>query len=191
MWCRSLLALLCISVIGPVWAAPPRVTVCSDWGCKTRHRVQLSQPDWTSVQGLFRPPPRTPAHERRVIALAIARLERIAGESTATSVDRGGNSQGPGQMDCVDESLNTQGYLRLLQKTGLLRWHRPQGRALRSWFVLDQHWSAVIRERASGERFAVDSWYGDNGEPPQIQPVLDWYLKRHPPVALDQGDGRG
>ncbi len=183
--------MLWVSVVAPLWAAPPRVSVCSDWGCKTRHSVQLSASDWASVQGLFRPPPKDPAQERRAIARFIARLEQIAGESTGTSVDRGGNAQGPGQMDCVDESLNTLAYLRLLQASGLLRWHEPQGRALRSWFVLDQHWSAVIRERTSGARFAVDSWYGDNGQAPRIQPLLDWYLKRRPPAAAERDDGRG
>jgi hypothetical protein len=191
MWCRPLLAVLWVAMTGAVRAAPPQLTVCSDWGCATRQAVQLSHADWASVQGLFEPPPQTPADERRAIALAIARLERIAGESTGTSVDRGGNLQGPGQMDCVDESLNTQGYLRLLQEARLMRWHRPQGRALRSWFLLDQHWSAVIHERDSGERFSVDSWYGNNGQPPEIQPILDWYLKRHPPRALKQDDGQG
>lgn len=178
-------------MIGPVWAIPPTITVCSDWGCKTRHTVQLAKSEWASVRALFRPPPKTPAQERKAIAGAIARLEQIAGGSTGTSGERGGNIQGPGQMDCVDESLNTQDYLRLLQEAGLLRWHEPQGRALRSWFVLDQHWSAVIRELGGGKRFAVDSWHGDNGEPPRIQPILDWYLKRRPPAVPQHDDGRG
>ena len=84
----------------------------------------------------------------------------------------------PGQLDCISESRNTTTYLRLLEAEGLLQWHTVEERQVRHPLIFNVHWSAVIRERTSGERFAVDSWFLDNGKPPFIQPLEDWLSGR-------------
>ena len=84
---------------------------------------------------------------------------------TGTSTDKGGNWAGwglPGQMDCIDESTNTTIYLRMLQKDGLLRWHQAGDRATRWTPFTWPHTTAVIEERDSLLRWAVDSWFLDN-----------------------------
>jgi hypothetical protein len=36
------------------------------------------------------------------------------------------------------------------------------------------HTTAVIEETASGDRYAVDSWFLDNGQPPYIARLEVW-----------------
>lgn len=122
--------------------------------------------------------------ERASIRHAVAYMEQIAGQQLPTFNDVGGNYQAGivqnGQMDCIDESTNTTTYLTFFQQQGLLRWHTVEKRAFRAPYLLDQHWSAQIRERTTGRHYVVDSWFGDNGEPPLIQPLEDWLRKRPP-----------
>ena len=114
-------------------------------------------------------------------------MEKISGELTDTHLDKGGNYPGsdiPGQMDCIDESTNTFQYLAALQEFDLMQWHQVDLKQRRIvWFAT--HWTASIREIESGQRFAVDSWYRDNGELPYIQPIADWQRKRDFPSDLN------
>jgi hypothetical protein len=88
------------------------------------------------------------------------------------------------QMDCIDESTNTFQYLLALEQSQLLRWHRVDLKQRRIvWFAT--HWTATISEIGSNARFAVDSWYRDNGELPYLQPLEDWKRKRSFPVAYN------
>ncbi len=154
--------------------------VCYNLECSRRQFVWLSDQQWQSTRALFSPAATSAAEERAMIRRAIAQLEEFTGVLAGTSADRGGNVAGaglPGQMDCIDESTNTTSYLSLLQQDGLLRWHELQERARRSKWVLDVHWTAVIRESVSGQRWAVDSWFLDNGEPPYIQRLEDCFDK--------------
>jgi hypothetical protein len=159
--------------------APDGFPVCYGHECSRQQLVQLDDRQWQIVRALFSPAA-TSAAERAMIRRAIAQLEDFAGVLAGTSGDRGGNVAGagmPGQMDCIDESINTTTYLTLLQQDGLLRWHEVQERVRRSKWVLDVHWTAVMRETASGQRYAVDAWFLDNGEPPYIQRLEDWLDK--------------
>jgi hypothetical protein len=82
------------------------------------------------------------------------------------------------QLDCVDESTNSTTYLRMMERDGLLRYHRVGSRAARArsgGFIIGwPHFTAVIEEIASGEKWAVDSWFRNNGEPPEVVPLSLW-----------------
>ena len=123
--------------------------------------------------------------EKQVIRKAIALMENYSGQITGTSRDEGGNYS-PGsdvikQMDCIDESTNTFQYLAALEELNLLNWDRVEPKIRRMvWFA--DHWTAVISEVETGNKFAVDSWYRDNGELPYIQLLTDWKRKRDFPV---------
>ena len=159
---------------------PPVIKVCYNYSCSRSAHVRPAVEDWEKLADLFKPAARTPAEERQMIRQAIARLEQLAGEQTPTWRDRGRNpivDDWPGQMDCIDESTNTVRYLEVLQQHGLLRWHDVLERAYRAPFILDQHWAGQIVELQTGERFAVDSWHLDNGQPPYIQAISDWHSK--------------
>ena len=157
--------------------------VCFDYGCKSTAEVTLEPAAWAQVRAVFSPVPLSAEAERQRIASAIALLETLTGEIVGTSADRGGNFEGGGepfQMDCIDESTNTTTYLESLAADGLLRWHRVLPRERRMRWVIGIHWSAVSAETASGQRYVVDAWPRDNGLPPLIQPVEDWYAAERP-----------
>ncbi|MDX1512561.1 MAG: hypothetical protein R3174_02355 [Gammaproteobacteria bacterium] len=160
------------------------LSVCFDFGCKRRQDVHIHTPEWRGIEELLANRP-DPAAERESIARAVAYMERIVGTMSPTGRDRGGNEyredDEPGQMDCIDESTNTTAYLSLFEERGLLEWHRVMDPVYRAPQILDQHWAARIEEVATGSQFAVDSWPGDNGEPPLIQRVDAWLKK----LALD------
>lgn len=157
---------------------PGRFSVCLDHSCHTILTRSVSAGEWARVREPLLAAAPTAAAERDAVAEAIARMEAIVGDKTGTSGDRGGNLDGfgqPGQMDCIDESTNTTTYLRLLQKDGLLRFHTVDARATRfGLFVGMPHTTAVLRETATGRRFAIDSWFHDNGRPPAVVELSAW-----------------
>lgn len=167
-------------------AAAPAFDQCYDFGCRTISHNQLSESDWQQVLQLFASVD-SAAQEKQAIRQAIALLESINGKLSGTELDKAGNYPGSDiahQMDCIDESTNTSQYLQALQQAGVLRWHTVVERELRVRFIFS-HWTAVIRETANGQLYAVDSWYRDNGEPPYLQKLEDWRRKRDFPKALN------
>ncbi|HEY5719506.1 MAG TPA: hypothetical protein VIW02_03915 [Gammaproteobacteria bacterium] len=161
-----------------VAGAGPRFSVCYDFGCAVRAEIALLDHEWGAIIAPLQARAADSDGERARLAEAVARFEQVVGRYTPTSADRGGsNYRAPeesGQMDCIDESTNTTTYLRLLAEAGLLRWHEVDEIAVRQRWLFAFHRSAVIRELDSGERFVVDSWAHDNGEPPLIQSLRAW-----------------
>jgi hypothetical protein len=157
---------------------PERFTVCFNHSCTTVVTDALSQDEWKMATEALREPAATAADERQAIARSIAVFESIVGRHTGTYRDKGGNLRGfgqPGQLDCVDESTNTTTYLRLLERGGLLHHHRVLEVSTRfGLFVGMPHSTAVIEETASGDRYVVDSWFLDNGQPPYIARFDVW-----------------
>ena len=159
----------------PTW---DRFSVCYDHSCNTVKYTSLDEDQWETFTAPFASPAENPQEERAAIAEAIARIENIVGQQTGTHADKGENMRGfgqPGQMDCIDESTNTHTYLTLIENAGLMRWHTLSARSTRfGIFVGMPHTTAVITENDSGVRFAVDSWFHDNGEPPAIIELSEW-----------------
>jgi len=154
------------------------IPVCYDFGCRTRSTVGLSAKEWESVAGWFREPAATPEVERDQIRRAVGWMEVVIGRHTPTHLDLAadeipGKHRETGQQDCIDESVNTTTYLRLFQSMGYLRHHVVIEEAYRR-ALFDQHWSAQIREVASGTRYVVDSWFQPNGYLPIIQDSESW-----------------
>lgn len=164
-------------------AAEPMATlqlqVCYQHGCARQSTVRLDRATLTQLDQLFGETTTDSAQERTAIAQAVALLEQFVGDRTGTDRDLGGTFPGafqPGQMDCVDEATNTTRYLHLFMQQDWLRWHTPLEPVTRlpiprGWWP---HSSAVIRERASGQEFAVDSWFDANGQPPHIVDLPTW-----------------
>lgn len=157
---------------------PSNFSVCYDHQCATLDTLSLQAQEWRSISRLFARQSSNPAIERKQIAQAIARLEQITGHYTGTEHDKGGDLKGlgqDGQMDCIDESINTTTYLKMLEDDDLMRWHTVEDRATRGWFMFGwPHTTAVIRDKRSGQLYAVDSWFLDNGKPPFIVPLEKW-----------------
>ena len=178
---------LSLGLAAPPAVADPYFVHCYDFRCNSRQEVRFDAAHWARLRALFAPAPADAAAERQAIRRAIAMMERFSGAIAGTAVDKGGNAQDyelPRQQDCIDESTNTWQYLVALDELGLLRYHAADLKYRRIvWFTT--HWTAAVIERASGERFAVDSWYRDNGELPLIQPLDDWRERRDWPVEFN------
>jgi hypothetical protein len=181
----ALRILLLLLLCSPAMATPDFVQ-CYDFGCKTTKQLRYSAAHWDEIKTIFASVVDSNS-EKQAIRLAVATMEGISGELSGTHLDKGGNYPGsdiPGQMDCIDESTNTFQYLVALEELQLLKWHRV-GLKHRRIVWLAAHWTASIAEIDSNDRFAVDSWYRDNGEFPYIQPLEDWKRKRDFPVAFN------
>lgn len=157
---------------------PERFSVCFNHSCRTVLNDSLTSQEWQHVTEPLQVPAPSPAVERAALARVIASMEETVGRHTGTDRDRGRNLAGfgrPGQLDCIDEASNTHTYLVMLENAGLLHHHRVMGNATRfGLFVGMPHTTAVIEEAASGRRYAVDSWFRDNGEPPYIDTLEKW-----------------
>jgi hypothetical protein len=163
--------LVSIMAGGPVTeavAAPARtIDICHGYGCAFRSRLDLG----TSDDRKF-------AAERKAIARAVAYFEKRAQQVTGVRdqpQSEFGASKIRGQMDCVDESTNTDALLRYLARRGLLKHHKVEARESRG-FLLDgryPHWTAVIRA-PDGVKWVVDSWYAPMGGAPDIIRLGDW-----------------
>lgn len=153
------------------------IPVCYNFGCKTRQTVSISKSEWATVANWFVPAAPTPLAERKQIRHAIGWLEVVIGHHTPIwrdiGRDLGPGAVFPGQMDCIDTSINTTTYLRLFEHYGLLKWHRVIKRAYRR-AIINQHWAGQIEELATDKRYAVDAWFEPNGYLPYIQSSAEW-----------------
>lgn len=154
--------------------------VCIGGGCAEVINVSMTDDEWQTVVSVFVNAGviADTEQERSLIAAAIGVLESIVGAKTSTTTDRAGtfgNSDYPGQLDCNDEAINTTTYLRLMRQKGLIKLHEVEDTRTRNFFFNGwPHSTAVIHEIASGQRFAVDSWFYDNGFPATIVPFKVW-----------------
>ena len=169
--------------------ARERVTVCFNYGCLNTAEVKFKRQQLTEVREMLEDAIDA-EHERALIAVVIGRLLGWAGEQSPIWADRGGNYADDGvygKMDCIDHSITTTRLLKMLENRGWLRWHKVLEPEVRSFILFFHHWSAVIEERPrrpfrdrvpdSSMRYAVDSWFRDNGKPAVIQPLgywMDW-----------------
>ncbi len=157
-------------------------SVCYDFSCKTESTVQISQGEWNSIKSIFLPPAKTAEVERKQMQSAVGRMEVIVGTYTPTHRDIARNlgstsntiEDTTGQLDCVDESLNSTTYLSLFEQHNLLQFHRVTDRAHRR-ALLNQHWAGQVVELDTGQKFIFDSWFRDNGEPPYVVPGQIWH----------------
>jgi hypothetical protein len=157
---------------------PDSFSVCFDHTCTSVVTTSLTPDEWRNATRPLQRPAATAAAERVAIAESIALLESIVGTYTGTHRDLGRNLPGigrPGQLDCIDESTNTNTYLRMIERDGLLRYHRVGKRSTRfGLFVGMPHTTAVVVDIGSDQRYAVDSWFLDNGRPPFIAKIEQW-----------------
>jgi hypothetical protein len=166
-------------------AKPPKrdtVTVCHAYGCKAQTRFTFTDNDITELRALMARVPRqdTPAEERRALAYAIAWMERRVAPTVGTASDRASmDFRGSGdrtQLDCVDEATNTTSYLLVLDRHGLIRHHAVERPLAKDSLTRWTHWAAVISEKQSGARYAIDSGAGPNGENPLMQAAASFYV---------------
>lgn len=167
----------------PGAGAVERVSVCFNYGCLAQAEVAFSDRQLGEL-GQLLGRVHTPAEEREAIGEAVGRLLGWAGQQSPIAADRGGNYADDavyGRMDCIDHSTTTTRLLHLLERRGLLRFHRVLEPALRLRLVVFRHYSALIEEMQDGGgdgeargRFVVDSWFFDNGHAAAVMPLDAW-----------------
>lgn len=181
---RRHLKFIAVSLLG-AWcvvarAAPAdgiEVRVCFNYGCAQRAIARIDASTLRTVADeLGRA--RNAAEERDRIAHVVARIYVAAGTQTPIWRDRGNNLnddlEAGGAMDCIDHSTNTTEFLRLMERQGMLRFHRVGERIWRMLFFMDEHWGARVIESASGEQYVVDSWVFDLGTPAVVMSAKAW-----------------
>jgi hypothetical protein len=173
------------------WAqAAEGVALCYNYGCLTEARIEYSESQLAAV-GRLLDGATDAGRERSVLALAVGMLYGWAGEVSPIAADRGGDFADdavPGRMDCIDHATSTTRLLQMLEARGWLRFHRVLEPARRAPFIVNQHFSAVVEQTApapAGEgagRYAVDSWFYDNGMPAVVLPLDEWLKGAGPDV---------
>lgn len=188
---RGLIGVVLLWLAADVWA-DAAVEVCYNYGCAAQTSVTFSTERLLEVAALLSRA-NSPTAERALLGQALGRLYAWAGEQSPIAGDRHGNFADDGvegRMDCIDHSLTTTRMLHLLADRGLLRWHRVVERERRVRGLVFQHFSAAIEEVSAviapggvsesavadgvANRFAVDSWFVDNGQPAVILPLGAW-----------------
>ncbi|PWK65931.1 hypothetical protein [Aminobacter sp. AP02] len=172
--------------IGLAQAAPNvavtnRIDICHGYSCAFRSRLDLGPNDAKRFASILASGKASPQAERAAIAKAVSYFETRSQQVTGVRdqpKSEFGASKVRGQMDCVDESTNTNSLLRYLEARGLLKYHKVEAKTSRG-FLLDgryPHWTAVIRA-PDGVKWVVDSWYAPMGGAPDIIPLSDWKVR--------------
>jgi hypothetical protein len=153
--------------------------VCSEYNCSTKHWISLSDTEWSQVRSIFEPVALDAGDERERIRGAVAMIETLVGPKAGTDIDRAGAAiftlDKQGQLDCIDEAYNTTTYLRLLDADNLIRFHEI-GEPARRGYIFNRwpHNTATVAEHGTGASYAVDSWFGANGELPDVVSLQSW-----------------
>jgi hypothetical protein len=152
--------------------------ICHAGSCAQVSRAAITDAEWEAVAALCMPLPETAEAERACIANAIGKLEELVGEKTGTATDKGGtlgNADYPGQLDCNDEAINASTYVKLLIQKGIVRHRSLRNLHRRGYFFGGwPHTTAVIRDNAIQQDYALDAWFYDNGHPATIVPLAQW-----------------
>lgn len=190
--CNSMLAHAELSDISRIFHQTPQLSafeVCQGGGCAVVSKTSITEMEWNAVTHIFNVPAKSAQEknevvERQKIAQAIGILEDLIGKKIGTTADLAGtffDGKLGGQQDCNDEAINSTTYMRLLKQKGLMPLHEIEDMRTRNFFFTGwPHTTAVIREIKSGERYAVDSWFYDNGHAATIVSFKQWKTNFQP-----------
>ena len=158
--------------------------VCQGGGCAQSNVLSITSNEWLTVIQIFNTKANNANDERSQISQAIGQLEKIVGAKNNTSTDLAGTffkGKLAGQQDCNDEAINSTTYMRLLKNNGFILFHDIEDMRTRNFFFTGwPHTTAVIRETKTAQRYAVDSWFYDNGHAATIVPFATWKANYKP-----------
>jgi hypothetical protein len=162
------------------------VLECHGFNCSETSRAALNGDAWRRVAAAFLPRAKDAQTERRQIAHGVALIQLLVGQQTGTDAHQWThrdkailpNFGDPTQLDCIDEAVNTWTYLTLMERGGLLHFHRV-AKLSNAISLTDPRNTAVLQE-IGGQYFAIDPSLVDVGVPPPIIPLESW-LAHWPP----------
>lgn len=161
-------------------------THCYNYGCAKRERLALPADTKSRIDTLFSTSSKSKEEEKSRIIQSLQILEKDIGEITGTKNDKRGTfrayqNNSPEaksfQQDCIDESTNTTTYLSLLNQLEYLKFYTPAFPANRQPFTSKAPWwhqTATIKDNETGDLYAVDTWFEDNGVAGYIVPLKEW-----------------
>jgi len=159
--------------------------ICSGFGCTYKDKFSFSASNGRKIKKIMSAGNKSAKAERQALAKVIGVMENMtrARLGFQRDVEKAyqKNLGVRGQMDCVDESLNTTAYLNYLSANGLLKFHKPRRYYAERGFLLDgryPHKSAVMIEN-NGKKWSVDSWHGPGGEKAQVMELSKWRKVRN------------
>lgn len=155
------------------------IIVCHGFDCRNKVRLALTGADEQRFASLLTAGEASPAAERAAVARAVAYYEQRyvqvigAADKAKSDISQTGEL---GQMDCIDESTNTRSLLLHLAHVGLLKHHDVLYNVSRGIMVDGRypHSTAVLKEKAGGKKWAVDSWFDAAGAEPDVMPLDVW-----------------
>jgi hypothetical protein len=159
------------------------VYYCHGYTCRIVTPVRFSAADIAKIAGALAKRPSDAAAEREALSKSVQEFERIVGARIGTSGDLAAMQfakPADDQLDCIDEATNTTSLLLLLAENGYIHHHRVGAPAARGFFIdlRYPHATAVLTDKGSGEKWAIDSWPRANAEPPVVQPLVEWKRSR-------------
>jgi len=177
---------------------PAEFTVCHGFGCTEKSPAALSSEQWRRVAAVFKPRAKNAPAERQQIAHGVAMIQTMVGPQTGTDARQWThrdrlvmpNFGDRSQLDCVDEAVNTWTYMTMMERAGLLHFHRvarlSNAGSLTDPFMRN---TAVVQE-INGGYFAVDASLVDGGVPPPVLPLTTWLAEWPPKLAAGAGAAR-
>jgi hypothetical protein len=163
--------------------APPtsrQIVACHGYGCSRRTTIPLASAWLSRATAILNAGKRSPAAERdalrSVVQVYTSTLAAAFGGRRDQPRSPPALSGRQGQMDCLDTTANTISLLLVLEDAGLLSHHRLDRPESRGIFLDGRypHFTAVIRENASGRPWAIDPWTRAPGQDPEILPLKVW-----------------
>src|SRR5690606_9709277 len=124
--------ILCSGFFTASMANATTLSVCHGYDCYYRTKVTLTKRDQQVIKNLLRQGRNSPNAERAALGSAIAIFEERSTQTIGVRDNprmKFGKARIKGQMDCIDESTNTDQFLRHLHSQGLLKYHTPARKA--------------------------------------------------------------
>ena len=170
-------------VLSKVEVRHDEFSVCSQYGCNKITNLTIAKAAWKNIISLFEVASLSSRHERALLAEYIARMEQYVGRETHTQFDHAGTfpvfinvkKHKSDQMDCIDESINTLSYLKILDSEGLINYHNISGLVTRGGISAGYpHTAVLLEDKLSSKKYVIDSWFFDNGRPAVVVPYELW-----------------
>jgi hypothetical protein len=174
---------------------PAYFTVCHGFTCSQKSPASLSKAQWQRVAAVFQPRATTARHERQQVARAVALIQTFVGPQTGTAVHQWThrnmyvlpNLGDLTQLDCIDTAVNTWTYTTMMERGGLLRFHKVAQLSYAGLQTdVNARNTAVLQEKDGGY-FAIDASLVDHAEPPLVMPLTAWMADWPPdPGAIER-----
>ncbi len=167
--------------------------ICYNWACAVQAQIVLSPQEVEEVrkemgrcngQSLYERLQRVRIGVWQMEVMAQRHIPELGNDLAINDKDE----DLEGRTDCVDNATNTTNFLRVLSDLQELPgWRLMEVEVRDRMSPSDVHWTAVIRDVATGELWSVDSWFRPHGHLPDVQPLKAWvtgYEAWKPPYEL-------